>query len=236
VPRWTVYVWAVVLALSAGVLIPAAMVGTLQPGPVALLAVLVATAAVATFAARTSRRVSVRRERLPTATPEQRVNEPEPGLTSHDWNLLGTLCGAVSSSQLEWMRSSAFITPWLDARVRALLELEPLLAALRERPFSETLSARLAGFSDALAPFAAFYTDHTFPDPLLLGTDWRFYDWNEVADAKAGASRNDLWNGRAQTMRSLATAVANAYAALREIAIDVPQVREHVRVAAPAYR
>jgi hypothetical protein len=230
-----VYVWATAVALIAGVLIPEAMVEALQPGLLAFLAVCVAVAAAVSVAGRTFRRVRARTQRTRAAVPAQRF-VPEPALSSEDREVLGRVCGALGSSQLEWLRSNTFVTPWLDARVRGLLELEPLVAALSGRPFSEELQTRVGVFSDALAAFAAFYADQTFPDPLLLGSDWRFFDWNEVANAKPGASSDDLWNGRAATTRSLAAAVSNAYVAFREAAMSDPQVRDRVRAATPTPR
>jgi len=156
-------------------------------------------------------------------------------LTSDDWDVLAAVCGAISSVQLDWMRSYPFFTPWLDARVRAVIDLEPLVAALRGRPFSAELRTRVGVFSDALAAFAAFYAENTFPDPLLLGTDWRFFDWNGAAAEEPDESTN-LWNGRAAHTQSLSVALSNAYEGLQEIAMSDSRVRDRVRAATPANR
>ena len=216
-------------------------------------AVVVATAV--TVAGGMIRPVSRRHRRQPRAATRAEGFAPDPvgndaavaarilagagsrqGPTSDDWDALCIICCAISGARLDWMRSYAFVTPWLDTRVRAVLELEPLVAALRERPFSAELRTRLGDFSNALTAFATYYTDNTFPDPLLTETDWHFFDWSEVADAEPGLTSGDHWKGPAAHMQSLSVALSNAYLQLQTIATSDPRIRDRAQDAAPRYR
>jgi len=260
---WNVYAWAISAAVMVGALVAGA--GRVWPGgSVGLLAVFVAVPAAIELAGRTVRHGSLWRQRRQRATVMEReesfASEPvQPDatvraaprfetlrvaattdgrrLTADDWDALGTICGALSSAQIVWMASNTFITPWLDTRVRAALELEPLMSTLRERPFSAELRAHVGMFSDALTAFAAFYNDKTFPDPLLLGTDWRFFDWKDLTDAaQPGVFTAGLWNGRAAQLQRLSAAVSIAYESLREVATSEPPVRDRLPTKTSTHR
>ena len=144
---------------------------------------------------------------LPEPAVAPAITDSRP-LEEDDWHGLARICGAISSAQLGWMRADRFSRPWHDEHVRPFVDLEPLVGALRERPFSVELRTRLGTFAGALTAFAAFYGENTFPDPLLSGTDWRFFDWSELIDAAPGASTDDLWSARAAQMQGLALAMA----------------------------
>ena len=154
-------------------------------------------------------------------------------LDEDDWDGLARICVAVTGAQLRWIRADTFSRPWLDERVRPLVDLEPVVAALRERPFSVELRTRLGTLAAALSAFAAFYSDNTFPDPLLSGTDWRFFDWHELTDAAPGTATDDLWSDRAAQMQGLALALCDAYEVLRDSLMTESKVREHTDSGTP---
>ena len=79
-----------------------------------------------------------------------------------------------------------------------------------------------------MAAFAEPYVAETFPDPLLLGTDWRFFDWDHPEAFEPGAVGRELWQARADRLQHLATAVADAYDALVETAEAQPEYKKLV--------
>ncbi len=153
----------------------------------------------------------------PTTTDSRALDE-------NDWNGLATICSGITDGQVAWMRAETFSRPWFDERVRPFVDLEPAVAALRGRPFSVELRTRLDVFADVLSAFAAFYSDNTFPDPLLPASDWRFFDWNELTDSAPGAPTGDLWSARAARMQGFAVALANAYEVARDTAMGKHEV------------
>ena len=176
------------------------------------------------------RRTTDGQDVLPEPAVASEITDSRP-LEEDDWHGLARICGAISSAQLGWIRTDRFSRPWHDEHVRPFVELEPLVVALRERPFSVELRTPLGTLAGALTALAAFYGENTFPDPLLPATDWRFFDWSELIDAPPGTPTDDLWSDRAAQMQRLAMAMANAYEIVRDTAVTDPEVRARAQAA-----
>jgi len=143
------------------------------------------------------------------AVPEDRQFGNDRGkLTDGDWEALRALCTTLGTAQLAWLKSTEFVTPWLDAHARSVIELEARVLEIIERPFQEAVSAALEALLEAASAFSEFYAGSTYPDPLLLGEDWRFFDVESTGAAQETA---ELWGGRAAHLHGLSVAVATAY-------------------------
>jgi hypothetical protein len=137
--------------------------------------------------------------------------------TDQDWEDLRTIFCALSTAQLNWLRTTAYAEPWLEEDARPALALEPLVTAARDRPFPAQLQFALHDFSDALSAFASFYVQNAFPDPLMVGDDWRVL--NRDPESNAAAGRPGDWN--ATEMRQLSLRVGDAYEGLIEAVTEV---------------
>ncbi len=120
------------------------------------------------------------------------------------------------------------MTPWLDSRARPVLEVEPLLAQLVERPFAPGLGATLRALADAVHAFVEDYSENTFPDPVVQGGDWRFFEWDDRVLAAEDGDADGRWAGRAKRLQQLADAVALAYGDFSAAALRNPKVRRRV--------
>jgi hypothetical protein len=238
---WRGFVWAGAAATMLGVVTQRLVGGT---SPVSLPLAIGLTLAVAVTLDVGGRALMAQRHRrmLPSTwragadrpasgtAPSRRSTAGESRASGDDWESLAVVCGAVSPAGIRWLRTNTFVTPWLDSNARPALELAARAAALRERPFPAVVDDALGSFCDAVAAFAATYLTETFPDPLLLGTDWRFFDWEHPEAFEPGAPGRELWEGRATRMQTLAVAVADAYRALVDAASAQPEVRKLIAV------
>jgi hypothetical protein len=144
--------------------------------------------------------------------------------------VIRAICDALDSRDLDWLRRNDFVTPWLDGRARRVIELAPPVTAALNRPFAWDLRSALHALSGTIEPFAAFYDDNTFPDPLLLGEDWRFFERDDVAIGDETGTGDDLWGGRALELHRLAAPVADAYESFVLVTTRDPKIRRRVGV------
>ena len=151
-------------------------------------------------------------------------------LGNEDWDEIRAICGALDSRDLDWLRRNDFVTPWLDGRARRVIELEPLVVAAANRPFALEVRSALLFLSDAIGPFAAYYDGNTFPDPLLLGGEWRFFEQDDSSIVEERATGDDLWGGRAKELQRLAAPVADAYEGVVLVTTKDPTIRRRVGV------
>jgi hypothetical protein len=135
-----------------------------------------------------------------------------------DWRVLATLCSSVPTLGITWLRTNTFVTPWLHANAREALDLEPLAAAARERPFPYQIDEALRRLGDAIAAFRDVYERSTYPDPVLPGAEWRFFEWDNALSFQASPPGETPWDDRAAEMHGLALAVADAYENLQTAA------------------
>jgi len=156
----------------------------------------------------TSRRVPI-----PRRTPEHRPAS----IGKRDEEMIDEICDALSEKQVRWLASNDFTTPWLDQHARPLVDLESLVADASGRQFPRDVRDALNRLAHALAAFVDFYAAHTFPDPVLLGDDWRFFDWDTPAASRPVPSDGELWGGLPVQMRELSVGVADAYQAFTAI-------------------
>ena len=250
---WRVFVWAAAAAVIRGVLTQRLVDGTSSVSlPLVIGLTLVVAVAIEVgwraLAGRDRRRRSSGWQpgpaRPPKASAPSRKSTAAPstptrktaargkaaasGVPTDDWTALALLCGALNAPRLNWLHTNSFVTPWLHSNASPALELAPQAAALRERPFPAPVGDALADFCAAVAAFEEPYLAETFPDPLLLGTDWRFFDWDHPEAFKSDTAGRELWQGRADRMQELAAAVADAYEALVETASAQPEYKKLV--------
>lgn len=242
--------WSAIAAAILGVLVAAATSG--QAPSVPLIVALVGLPLVVTivYRLRGSRRahrsprphhsvVRSNRARVrsnsarPPKDPRVSFRSPRPVASSAtsgelDWVAIGSICVALDVRDLEWLRTNDFATPWLDSRARHAIELEPLVVATVDQPFEWGLRSALQVLLGAIEPFVAFYNEHTAPDPLLLGEDWRFFEREEVAIAAALGTGDDLWGGRAIHLHELAGQVADAHANVVSVATKDARVKRQI--------
>lgn len=242
---WKGLLWGTCAAVIVGALTAAAVARSWPEGLTRALALVIAVATVLSLAGPAARRwrhwrrgassyhASARFEhgRVPLA-----VAARGDGATPDDWETLADLCGALGRVQVAWLRTNTFVTPWHDGNARTTLDLRPRASALRERPFPAELYDALGRFCDALAAFAEFYERESFPDPLLLGTEWRFFDWDHPHAFVHTARDGDLWDGRSDRMHSLSVSVANTFEALLATASADPRFRTLIETGVAAQR
>ena len=163
---------------------------------------------------------------LPSATNP----DPPVRLGNEDWDVIRAICGALDSRDLDWLRRNDFVTPWLDERARRVIELAPLVTVAVNRPFVWHVRSALHVLFCTIEPFATFYDDNTFPDPLLLGEDWRFFERDDLAIGGETGTGDDLWGGRAIQLHRLAAPVADAYESFVLVTTQDPKIRRRVGV------
>jgi hypothetical protein len=161
-----------------------------------------------------------------TTAPEERTR-PRP-LAAADWDVVSEISCALGPRQLEWLRSNDFATPWLDSDARAVIEVEPLLAQVVGRPFAPGLDATLRALADAVHAFVEDYSHNTFPDPVVRGGDWRFFEWDDRVLAAEDGNGAGRWAGRSKRLQQLADGVALAYGDFSAAALRNPKVRRRV--------
>ncbi len=66
--------------------------------------------------------------------------------------------------------------------------------------------------------FVDFYDRNTSADPLLLGDEWQFLQWDDRGSKKEHASYDELWGGRALRLHQLSARLAESYEALTAVA------------------
>jgi hypothetical protein len=243
--NWRAWVWIACGATIVGALISSVLNGRPAGFNLMIVSVLLLAGAL-TLGDRVLRALRDRRA-LPAALPSpdelrSRVSPHRPrsqrtsaaGTTREDWEALARVSSMFKTSQVDWLRTATFVTPWFDENARPVMEIAGLAAALQERPFPEAVDNALRDVSEAAAAFAEFYEAETFPDPLLLGADWRFFDWDHPQAFGHDAPPAELWQGRAATLQRLSTAVAVAYAELVDAASGQPQLRKLIAGAAPS--
>ena len=141
--RWIGVIWAAFAAAILGVCVAAATSG--EAPSTTLLVALVVIPLLVTVSARLSRSRRSRRKRKPhdaaiessgarsVRDPARRISrssEPQSAISRKpDWEAVASMCVALDIRHLDWLRANDFAMPWLDVRVRPVIELEPLLAA-----------------------------------------------------------------------------------------------------------
>ena len=245
-PGWILGTWVAAVAAMLGVLV-AAVTGASAP-PWWLLALLVALPGAVTLGVRLrSHRSSVTASphRGERAVVEQdlRNDLPSPehsvvvvdertvprAIASDDWDVVNQVCRALGARQLDWFRSNDFVTPWLDVHARPIVELEPLLTHVVDRPFETDLRTAAQVLADAVHAFVEHYRRDTFSDPLLLGEDWRFFEWDDRVLASENGKGSNRWASRAAHLQQLASRVALAYEGFSAAASRNPKARQRIR-------
>ena len=244
--RWIGVIWVAFAAAILGVLVAAGTSGNAPSG--VLLAALVAVPAAVTLVLRRRRTLRGRSTTWPrqdapgspryARSPELAGTAPRPTslVGSHerlgdaDWDVASSICVAIDSRQLDWLRTNDFATPWLDGRARPVIELAVLVASVADRQFEWDIRVALGVLSDAIEPFVAFYNDNTSPDPLLLGEEWWFFERDDLAISDERATGDDLWGGRTIQLHRLAAQVADAYASFISVAAEDPRLGRQLKV------
>ena len=250
-PGWIGVVWAAFAAALLGVLVVAVADG--YSPPTGLLILLVALPTAITLAAPLvghSRRNGVNtiqhREMPLGCERDNRVessNNSAEGshhrgptarasrtrLDDVDWEVVSNICGALDSRQLAWLRSTEFITPWLDYHARPAMDIAPLVAEVVDAPFEDDIRDGLRILSDAIEAFVEFYAHNTFPDPLLLGEEWRFFEWDEPGVSEESNVGGELWGGKPARLHHLSTELAEAYQDFSAIAGRDPKVGRRIK-------
>ena len=243
--------WTAAAAAMLGVLVAAAT-GASAP-PLWLLALLVALPGAITVGVRLRRSHRLgtlafpNRERYAVAGPDPgRGERPAPERSSvsadlrttprpiaqDDWDAVREICGALDTRQLDWFRSNDFVTPWLDFHARPAEELGPLMVRVVDRPFEADLRTAVDILADAIDAFVEYYRHNTFPDPLLLGEDWRFFEWDDRGLGDESGGEENPWAGRAARLQELAAGVAHAYEGFTVAASRNPNVRQRIEARA----
>jgi hypothetical protein len=153
----------------------------------------------------TDRRLAARRREWPTSDGDAK------GVTEKDWFALTRICEALDRTTIHWLRSTEFGTPWLNDHVGPIAALLPLVADSVDRPFDADLHGALSRLGRALAAFSDFYDAQTFPDPLVRGTDWRFFDWETPSEPPAHEVEGELLDDPPAILRMLCIEIADAY-------------------------
>lgn len=220
-------IWVASFAAVVGVLI-AALTGGGAPSIVLIAALVVVPAAVTLYFRLGPRRPHGRQGAV---SPERVATSrrPEHHPSEADRYALAALCRALDSRQLDWLRTNDFVTPWLDRGARPAIELASAVAALGKVPFETEIQGALLHLSDAVAAFVDFYDRNTFADPLLLGDEWRFFEWDDRGPAGELVPYEDLWGGRAIRLHGLAARLAESYESLT--AVTAPRVAVSRRTA-----
>ena len=244
--------WTAAAAAILGVLVASATGGGAPP--LWLLALLVALPGAITVGARLLRRshrsrtfAYPYRERSAAVEPEagprgqtapQRSNVDGGARTSarpiaqDDWDVVSEICRALDARQLDWFRSNDFVTPWLDFHARPVEELGSLVTQIVDRPFEADLRTALDTLAEAINAFVEYYRHNTFPDPLLLGEDWRFFEWDDRGLGDETGGEENQWAGRAARLQELAAGLAHAYAGFSATASRKPTVRQRIEARA----
>lgn len=242
-PQSVAAMWVAWVSVMLGVLISVATSG--GGAPTWLLVLLVAFPAAITIV---GRRAAVRRfvssihfregtvaresgRRTETTNGSTPRHERDGGITpahlrplaADDWDAVNQICRALPARRVAWLRSNDFDTPWLDAHVRSATDMAPIVAGVCERPLAPDLGAALWSLSEAIEALAAFYADNTFPDRLLVGSEWRFFerddlDGAEVSEPNGDETDGEPWGGLPVRLHELSAAFADAYDDLRAIA------------------
>ncbi len=209
-------IWAACSAAVVGVLMHA-LTGGSAPSVVLIAALVAVPAAITLYVRVRPRRPHGARSAIsPQIATTPRGSEQRP--SEADRYALAALCGALDSRQLEWLRTNDFVTPWLDGRARPAIELAPAVAALGEVPFESDIQDALLRLFGATSAFVDFYDRNTSADPLLLGDEWQFFQWDDRGPKKENASYEDLWGGRALRLHQLSARLAESYEALTAVA------------------
>jgi len=243
---WIGVIWAAFAAAILGVLVAAGTSGHVPSGILLAALVVIPLAITLVLRLRRSRRRhgalgpqhlfvarSDRTSRTNSARSSSRplgaVN-PAERRRGPDWGTVSTICVALDVRHLDWLRTNDFVTPWLDQRARPVIEIEPLVAAAVDQLFEWELQSALQVLQGAIEPFVAFYNDNTFPDPLLLGEDWRFFERDDLTIEAERSTGDELWGGRALQLHQLAAEVADAYENLISVATRDVKVRKTISI------
>ncbi len=238
--------WVAAVAAMLGVLVAAAT-GSSAP-PWWLLGLLIALPGALTVGERLRRkhRFTVvaspywegSSEVAPIADNERRASQPSAlegeersapkEIAPDDWDVVSEICRALSPRQIDWFRLNDFATPWLDVHARPVLEIEPLVIELVERPFEPDIRSAVGGLADTVHAFVGYYRHNALPDPLVLGEDWRFFQWDDHVVATEKGKVADTWAGRAAHLQHLANSVAVAYERFSVTALRNPNVRQRI--------
>jgi hypothetical protein len=244
-PGWILGMWVAAGAAMLGVLV-AAITGASAPSWW-ILALLVALPGAITIAVRY--RYHARRSEIVESLSWEgaAANEPDTGrgerpapqraaaarkprsssrsIASADWDVVSEICCALETRQLDWLRSSDFVTPWLDDHGRTVVELEPLVTQVIGRPFGADFRTALGTLADALGAFNEYYLDYTRTDPLVLGGEWRFLRPDDAIQDDEDVADGGALAGRQAHLQHLAIGVARAYDRFKRIASRNPNVR-----------
>ena len=228
--------WAGAAAVTLGVLVAAATGGVTPPW---WLVIIVALPATITLVLHYSHRAAIgtMRHRV-GAHPRGGGHRVEPDGTpavgtsasEADWETVSKVYHALDSRQVAWLRSSGFVTPWLDSNARRAIDIDPLVAEVVDGSLESDLSAALRTLADALKAFVGVYAESTFPDPLLLGEDWRFFHRDDPAGTDELDTEDDWWAEQAAQLHLLANELADAYEGFTEVAARYPKVRSRINV------
>lgn len=156
----------------------------------------------------------VRRRRSPDVPSDPSQSVAQRPLDPDESEVVARVDAVFDRHRLHWLRTCDFDSPWLHQNVEPLFALRPLLPT-RLNGFTTTngLAQATDPLADAVGRLALFYYANTFPDPLLVGDDWRFC-------VSSGDVASDAATGRRGTapdaeMRALAREVVEAYEAFR---------------------
>jgi hypothetical protein len=118
---------------------------------------------------------------------------------------------SLSERQLRWLRTNEYVSPWLDKNVEPVVRLRALLLGHGNASTAPAFGGSgVEPLAEAVDRFVEFYASNTFPDPVLAGEDWRFFEW-EPSPTGLGPPEQSLWYVQAGQLRKLSLEVADAY-------------------------
>jgi hypothetical protein len=250
-PSWIGKAWAGLAAVVIGVLAASVVSGSAPPasllGVLPIAAVLIvlgprrrtryrrrareeASDAGWTIPSRSRDSLPDRRNRSGPGDSDGRTSTPVASqIGRSDWGAVDKIRDSLSDEQVRWLSSCDYTTPWLDTHVRPVMRLRPLLADAAQGPLPPDVVGALRSLADAVEHFLHFYASNTLPDPVLLGDEWRFFDWESPYEANASSADGHPWSERAAQMQKLSLAVVNAYRTFTAAALRQPPAAEGKR-------
>ncbi len=160
------------------------------------------------------------------------ATELEPRPAEHDWVVIERIRNVLGGQEVRRLRSNDFATPWLDGHVQPVVDLWSLVEAVIEQPFEPDVRDALRALADALNAFLGFYSARTFPDPSLIGEEWRFFQWDAPSAPGTGSVDSDLGGDLPAHLQKLTADVLDAYQTFNAITSGEPRAgsRKRARV------